>query len=164
MTDNIADSLPTPGPVEAQVSLGPWTLDVRQGWRPGRGKLPELRSPSDHGLIQTSVAEVTPTASAEAISLTAKTTLESAGLPDAPIGKVMALPSGEMLVGGAGPMRGGLNISVLIVGKLTSMLVMTYIHDGTNLQEQADAEATMASARLGPEPAERPGLLRRLFG
>jgi len=47
------------------------------------------------------------------------------------------------------------------------MLVMTYIHDGTNLQEQADAEATMASARLGPEPAEpaeRPGILRRLFG
>lgn len=158
-----------PRPPVAEVTLGDWTFAVRDGWRPGRpagpGKPAELRSPSDHGLLQTSSVEIFPAVTPEIIKTTARSTLDSAGVPaDAPIGELVTKPTGEIFAGSKAVMGDGNRITVLVAGNGTSLLIQTYIHDGTEPQEESDADATMFSGRWERSPPKQGGVLGRLLG
>jgi hypothetical protein len=108
---------------------------------------------------------VSPAVSPEIVKTTVRSTLDSAGVPaDAPIGELMTKPTGEMFVGSKAKMGDGNWITVLVCGFGTSMLIQTYIHDGTEPQEEADADATMFSGRWEAPPPKRPGFLGRLLG
>lgn len=144
------------------ASLHGWTFDIRDGWVSGHTTPPSLVPPSGKGLIQMSFFELKSEATPDFLRTAARTAMEAAGASDAPLGKPLAVPTGELFVGGRGRMGTDAWISVMVGGKGTSAVTMTFIHDGREPQEQADAEATLVSARL-VAATDRVGFLKR-FG
>jgi hypothetical protein len=160
MTDE--DELPAPGPSEVTASLNGWEFDVREGWASGKTTPPSLVSPSGNGVVQMSFYDVNPLVTSDFLAISAKTTLESAGVRNPLLGDPLTVPSGEQFVGGRGRMTDGLLITAMAGGKGHSVVVMTFIHDGQDAQEQADAEATLVSARLAV-PGTDGGIFKKLF-